>query len=375
MAALHCECARSGPTRYLTSIDQVDPLPNESAELLSAVTDRYGFRATQYYLGLINPDLPNDPIARLILPSLEELDFSGDLDPSNEAAMTLVPGLQHKYPETVLLLCSNVCAGLCRYCFRKRLFMDATHEAAPDLDPALDYITGHPEITNVLLTGGDPLMLDTGRLAYLLERLRAIPHVQIIRIGTKVPAFNPFRILDDPGLKSVLRAASRPDRRLYVMTHFDHPRELTEPAVQSIDCLLRAGVICANQCPLARGINDSSLVLAELFQRLAFCGCPPYYLFQMRPAAGNRPYQVPIVRGWQVFREALRRGSGLARRARYVMSHASGKLEILGLDDRFIYMRYHRAHLDLDRGRFLIFERNDEACWLDDLTPTIPGRW
>ena len=159
------------------------------------------------------------------------------------------------------------------------------------------------------------------------------------------------------------------------MTHFDHPRELTEPAVQSIDCLLRAGVICANQCPLARGINDSSLVLAELFQRLAFCGCPPYYLFQMRPAAGNRPYQVPIVRGWQVFREALRRGSGLARRARYVMSHASGKLEILGLDDRFIYMRYHRAHLDLDRGRFLIFERHDEACWLDDLTPTSPGRW
>jgi L-lysine 2,3-aminomutase len=153
------------------------------------------------------------------------------------------------------------------------------------------------------------------------------------------------------------------------MAHFDHPRELTDVAIEGIDCFIRNGVICVNQCPLIKGVNDDPEVLATLFRRLSFVGCPPYYLFQGRPAAGNAPYEVPIVPGWRIFSEALRHGSGLARRARYVMSHETGKIEILAVDDGHIYLRYHRAKHPALRGQFMIYERNDEAYWLDELEP------
>ena len=124
-----------------------------------------------------------------------------------------------------------------------------------------------------------------------------------------------------------------------------------------------------NQCPLIRGINDDAKVLATLFRRLSFIGCPPYYLFQGRPTAGNQPYQVPVVRGWEIFTEALRQGSGLARRARFVMSHETGKIEMLALDDKHVYLRYHHAKDPAMRGQFMIYNRNDNAFWLDELEP------
>ncbi len=125
--------------------------------------------------------------------------------------------------------------------------------------------------------------------------------------------------------------------------------------------------------PAHRGVNDDPDVLAELYQKLSWIGCPPYYLFQGRPTAGNEPYEVPIVRGWNIFREAMRRGSGLARRARFVMSHETGKIEILAVDDRHIYLRYHRARDPENRGRFMIYKRNDDAYWLDQLEPADPN--
>jgi len=123
------------------------------------------------------------------------------------------------------------------------------------------------------------------------------------------------------------------------------------------------------QCPLITGINDDPSVLSNLFRKLSWVGCPPYYLFQGRPTAGNAPYEVPIVRGWHIFREALRHGSGLARRARYVMSHESGKIEILAVDERYVYLRYLRAKDAANRGQFMIYQRNDQAYWFDQLEP------
>jgi L-lysine 2,3-aminomutase len=153
------------------------------------------------------------------------------------------------------------------------------------------------------------------------------------------------------------------------MAHFDHPRELTDVAVAGIDCFIRNGLICVNQCPLIKGVNDDSSVLAQLYRKLSFIGCPPYYLFQGRPTAGNEPYEVPIVRGWEIFNEAMRQGSGLARRAKFVMSHETGKVEILAVDATRIYLRYHRAKDSALRGKFMIYKRDDEAFWLDDLEP------
>jgi KamA family protein len=354
---------------YLTRLEQVFALSPEWRGELQPVADTFAFRATDYYLGLIDWNDPLDPIRQLIIPRTEELGGWGKLDPSNEAANTKGAGIQHKYPDTVVLLCTGVCAGLCRYCFRKRLFLHGNDETKLDISAAVDYISAHPEVTNVLLTGGDPLLLATSKLEALLAALRAIPHLKIIRIGTKIPAFNPYRVLDDQALQDAIGKYSTPQTRIYFMTHFDHPRELTEPAVECVDRLLRSGAICANQSPLIRGVNDDPAVLSDLYRRLSWIGCPPYYLFQMRPTLGNEPYSVPIVRGWEIFREALRYGSGLARRARFVMSHETGKIEILAVDGKRIYLRYQRAKNPSLRGRFLVYKRNDEARWLDDLEP------
>lgn len=359
--------------KYVKDLDKIPNIPPEEREKLKKVAEKYVFRANDYYLGLINWEDPADPIKQLIIPRVEELSDWGQLDASNEAAVTVAKGVQHKYPETVLLLCNEVCGAYCRYCFRKRLFMDENDEVTNDVSEGIRYIAEHPEVTNVLLTGGDPLLMSTRRITEILEKIRAIPHVKIIRIGSKMPAFDPWRILNDEALQDALRKYSEPRRRIYLMAHFDHPRELTDPAVEGIDCFIKCGVICVNQCPLIKGINDDPKVLSTMFRQLSWMGCPPYYLFQGRPTAGNEPYEVPIVRGWEIFREALRYGSGLARRPRYSMSHETGKIEILGVDAKHIYLRYHRAKDAALRGRFMVYKRNDDAFWLDQLEPVDVG--
>lgn len=355
--------------RYITRLEKLPQISPAERERLTPLVQRYAMRLNDYYLSLIDWTNPDDPIRRIVIPQVEELEPWGDLDASHEADYTVAPGTQHKYSHTALLLCNETCAGYCRYCFRKRLFMNDQHEARTDVQPGLRYIAEHPEITNVLLTGGDPLLLSTRRLREIIAALRDIPHVQIVRIGSKIPAFDPGRILNDPELLTVLSTFSTPEKRIYLMTHFDHPRELTTSAIRAIDALLRNGVICANQCPLIRGVNDDSNVLSTLFRRLSWIGCPPYYLFQGRPTAGNAPYRVPLVEAWEIFRATVRQGSGLAQRARFVMSHHTGKIEVVGVDEQRIYMRYHRAVRLADRGRFLIYLRNDNAYWLDELTP------
>ena len=361
--------AIDGPKRvkYVRKLEHIEQLSAEERDRLGPVASRYVFRANDYYLGLIDWDDPDDPIRQLIIPREEELIEWGKLDASNEESITVAHGAQHKYTDTVLLLCNEVCGAYCRYCFRKRLFMDENDEATNDVTEGLRYIAQHPEVTNVLLTGGDPLLMSTRRLVEIFEALRAIPHVQIVRIGSKMPAFDPYRVLRDPDLQAAFRKYSTPTRRIYLMAHFDHPRELTDLAIEGIDTCIRNGLICVNQCPLIRGVNDDPRVLAQLYAKLSYIGCPPYYLFQGRPTAGNEPYEIPLVEGWSIFQQALTRGSGLARRARYCMSHETGKVEVLGIDAEHVYLRYHQAKFPDDLGRFFVCRRNDDAYWLDQL--------
>ncbi|MCZ7582035.1 MAG: radical SAM protein [Deltaproteobacteria bacterium] len=360
---------RPAKIRYISKIDKIPQIPPEDREALRAVERRFAFRITDYYLSLIDWTDPKDPIRQLIIPRREELSGWGELDASNEKAVTVAHGCQHKYPDTALLLCNEVCGAYCRYCFRKRLFMNGNDEATLDVSEGLRYIAEHPEITNVLLTGGDPLLMAPKKLLEIVARVRRIPHVNIIRIGSKMPAFNPWVILDHPELLEGLSRWSTPEKRVYLMMHFDHPRELTEPALEAIDRVVKAGIIPVNQCPMIKGVNDNVDTLVELFRKLSFAGCPPYYIFQGRPTKGNEPYELPIVRGFKLFDQARRRVSGLAARARMAMSHESGKIEILGVDNDHIYLRYHRAKRPENRGRFMIFKRNDQAYWLDQLEP------
>ena len=354
------------PMKYLTKIDQLEQLgPDEKAEL-KKVTEHFAFRSNEYYLSLIDWDDPDDPIRRLIIPDLQELDEWGRLDPSDEKSYSIMPGLEHKYNSTALFLVSNVCEGICRYCFRKRVFINPRSECLQNLPAAIEYITEHEEITNVLLTGGDPLMLKPSKLEDIIRRLREIEHVKVIRIGTRVPAFNPYRIINEPALLEMIEKYSTDRKKIYVMTHFVHPRELTDQAIKAVDLLQRAGSIIANQTPLIRGINDDPEVMAELVANLSFVGVVPYYIFQCRPAVGNRAYTVPIEEGYEIVEQTKALVSGLAKRFRFVMSHSTGKIEVIGKSDGFVYFKYHRAADDAESGRFLTFKSNPDAYWLDD---------
>lgn len=352
--------------KYITEISELKKLKPAHRKVAKKVVEKYSFRSNDYYLSLINWDDPDDPIKRLIIPDVDEINDWGELDPSNEEKYTIIQGLEHKYDSTALLLVSDVCAGICRYCFRKRIFLDEEKEKVQDLNKALDYIKEHKEITNVLLTGGDALILSTNRLKEIINKLWEIEHVKIIRLGSKIPAFNPYRIIDDPKLLTMLANNIFPARKIYVMTHFNHPRELTKEAIKAINLLKEAGVLMANQTPIIRGINDSSKTLARLFKKLSFVGVPPYYVFQCRPAVGNKEYSVPIEEAYDIFEKAKARTSGLAKRASYVMSHASGKIEIVGKDAQNMYFKYRRAFNNADSGKFMVLARNPKAYWFDD---------
>lgn len=354
------------PVRYLIDPRDLSAYTHDGLEGAALVSQRFAFRANDYYLGLVDWSDPADPLRRLIVPDERELDDFGELDASDEAANTQLRGLQHKYSDTAVLLVTDQCAGFCRYCFRKRLFLPGSREANRDLGPGLAYVAAHPEITDVLLSGGDPLTLPTKRLAEILRAVSLIPHVRTIRIGTKTVAFNPYRILEDAELHEALRKTVE-RKRVWVMCHFDHPKELTPEAVRAVGLLRSLGAMCANQCPISAGVNDDADVLARLFQRCTETGCPQYYVFQCRPTAGNAPFAVPVVRGFSLVSEARSQLSGLSRRARFCMSHARGKIEVVGVDERHVFARYHRAKDPSEDGRMLVLRRDDGAHWLDDL--------
>lgn len=357
--------------KYITSIDQLDGLDEREKSRLKAVTEKFVFRTNEYYMSLVDWSDPNDPIRKLVVPDKSELEEWGRLDASHEADYTVVPGLEHKYASTALLLVNDVCGAYCRFCFRKRLFMNDNDEVVKDVSEGLKYIREHPDISNVLLTGGDPLIMCTPKLEKIIAQLREIDHVKIIRIGTKMPAFNPMRITEDPSLLEMISRYSTAEKRIYIMAHFNHPVELTDVAVEGLGLLQSAGAIVVNQTPMIAGINDDPDVLSELFNKLSYIGVAPYYVFQCRPTLGNRKYSLPVERSYEIFERARMKSSGLAKRARLVMSHSTGKIEVVGMTETHIFFKYLRAHYDEDSSRFQVFERNPKAYWFDDYEDAV----
>jgi len=352
--------------KYLNKIEDIEGLSGDQQGQLSQVTEKYRFRSNDYYLSLIDWSDPCDPIRRIIVPDLCELKEWGNLDPSDEQGITVLPGVEHKYSSTVVLLVVNVCGGICRYCFRKRVFVKDHSKVLTDLPAAVEYINQHKEITNVLMTGGDPLILATSKLEKIVDAVGPIAHVKIIRWGTKMPAFNPHRIINDPRLLKLVGKCLDYGKQLYVMTHFIHINEITDVAIASVKALHNAGAVLCNQTPIIRGVNDNPQAMIDLFSKLSFAGVPPYYVFQCRPSSGNSGYAVPVEEGYRIFEQAKTKILGLAERARFTMSHESGKVEIVGMTAEHIYMKYHRAKDDKKSGSFLIFKRNPDAYWLDD---------
>lgn len=321
----------------------------------------------KYYLSLINKNDKNDPIRKMIIPSVEELDPSGSYDPSGEQENTKMPGLQHKYGETALILSTNRCAAYCRYCFRKRLVGLPTQEIIDQFNSAVKYIKKNKNISNVLISGGDPFALPTSILTQFLEKLSTIPHLQFIRFGSRIPVTFPDRILQDDKLLDLLKKYSRKERRIYVVTHFNHPNEITEKSINAIDKLINSNVTVNNQTVLLKGVNDNPDTLVELMNGLVNMGVIPYYVFQCRPVKRVKThFQVPLEKGYKIVEDAKRRLDGHAKRFRYIMSHRGGKIEIVGIIGDEIYLKYHQAKDKENIGRFFKKKLNKTACWLDD---------
>ncbi|WP_216828359.1 KamA family radical SAM protein [Alkalihalobacterium elongatum] len=352
--------------KYIMNIDKLEQIPKEEREKLKQITDKFVFRVNEYYLSLIDWNNPNDPIRKLVIPNENELDEYGRWDASDEDTNYAVPGCQHKYKTTALLICSEVCGAYCRYCFRKRLFRNDVKEAMSDVDPGLEYIANTPEINNVLLTGGDPLILATKKLRYILEKLRAIDHVKIIRIGSKLPVFNPMRIYEDEELLNLIREFSTPEKRIYIMAHINHPVEITDEARKGFQALHDAGAIVVNQTPVLRGINDDPVVLGELLDKLSWAGVTPYYFFVNRPVAGNKDFVLSLEEVYNIVEGAKARTSGLGKRVRLSMSHTSGKIEILAIENGKAYLKYHQSR-DNEYGKFMVLDCPKDAAWFDDL--------
>lgn len=363
--------------RNVKSLDELASLgflTSGEANRLMGVVARHPMSVTRYYLSLIDWDDPVDPIRKMAIPSAEEFSSLGLYDTSGETESTRLPGLQHKYPSTALILATNRCATYCRFCFRKRLVGLSSHEILRRLSDAVGYIRGHPEISNVLLSGGDPLVLPTCSIARMLEMLSRVDHLGFLRIGSRIPVVLPSRIVEDDGLLELLRRYSRAERRLYVVTHFNHPREITAQSIAAVDALLKTGVVVNNQTVLLNGVNDDPGVLAALLRELVSVGVNPYYVFQCRPVKRVKAsFQVPLARGHAIVEAARERLSGHGKRFKYVMSHRTGKIEIAGTADGWMYLKYHEATRPEDAGRLFRRRLVPGAGWLDDLGPPARG--
>ncbi len=355
--------------KYIHTVDELDnivALTKKERNDMEQVCETFPFRVNDYYLSLIDWKDDRDPLKKIVIPDPRELKGGGSLDPSSEKDYTKLPGVQHKYSQTGLLLLSDICGGICRFCFRKRLFVNKERETVKDICPGLEYIRTHREITNVLLTGGDPFSLETSHLEPILKELREIKHVNIIRIGSKMPAYNPYRFLNDPALMDILSRYSTLEKRIYVMAHYNHPREMTHQSMEAIAQLQQSGVVVVNQTPLLNEVNSDPGIFTDLFRKLSFAGISPYYVFQCRPSLGNRFFQIPVERSYEIIQQAWQRCSGLAKRARFVMSHATGKIEVVGKTATHVFMRYHQAAEPGDIGKTLVYRSNPMARWFDD---------
>jgi len=356
------------------NIHELKDLPNLSSfstskkKKLKKLVEKHPMSITKYYSSLIDWNDPEDPLKKLVVPSLGELSVKGSYDTSGEKKSTVMPGLQHKYKQTALIIATNRCAVYCRFCFRKRMVGLSNKEVISRFEKAMEYIREHKEIKNILITGGDPLVLPTKVIENLLENLSGINHLDFVRFGTRIPVVMPERITKDSELLRLFEKYSRKDRRIYIVTHFNHPREITEKSIEAVDSLLKSGVIINNQTVLMKGVNDKPEILAELMNKLVKIGVSPYYVFQCRPVKRVKAhFQVPLKQGYEIIEKAKAKMSGHSKRFKYMMSHETGKIEILGIKNNEIYFKYHQARNPKNLGKFFKRKLTPTAGWLDDL--------
>lgn len=272
---------------------------------LRQAVDNFEFRISPAMVDLIKS--PDDPIWRQYVPSVDELDIvDGIVDSLNEDADSPVPNITHRYPDRALFLVSPVCATYCRFCTRRRKVGDPEKIPMSQFESAFKYLEEHTEIRDVIMSGGDPLLLNDRRLDAILSRLRSIPHIQIIRIGSRVPCHLPERIT--PELCDTLKKY----HPLFINTHFNHPDELTPAAVKGLGMLADAGIPLGCQTVLLKGVNDNPDTMKELMHRLLLARVRPYYIYQCDQVAGAEHFRASVETGLEIMKALRGWTSGLA---------------------------------------------------------------
>lgn len=296
----------------ITTVDELSqyiPLSDTEKTQLKLVTLKYPLSITPYYLSLIDPRDPSDPIKTQAIPSFEEIALSdmGVEDPLAEHEDSAVPGLVHRYPDRVLMVLTNLCPMLCRHCTRKREWRHGVWvRTSEQIEAMLDYVRRHTEVRDVILSGGDPLTLSTQHLGKVISKLRQINHVEIIRIGSRFPVTLPQRI--DSELCDMLSEYGP----IWLNTHFNHYREITQESAAACDKLLRSGVPVNNQSVLLKGVNDSVEIQRKLCQGLLRIKVRPYYLYQCDEVQGTEHLRTPIETGLKIMEGLRGHTSGLA---------------------------------------------------------------
>lgn len=287
----------------ITTIDALKSVINLTDSEYSAINDEdkcLPMSITPYYATLLDRDNPNQPLRKAVIPTVDETYLSeGEFeDPLAEDEYSPVPGIVHRYPDRVLFLVTDFCSVYCRYCTRSRMVgrCKQQYNSVKQLDDAIAYIESNPNIRDVLLSGGDPLTMPEDRLEWILMKLKAIKHVEFIRIGTKVPAVLPQRVTDK--LVNMLKRY----HPLFISIHFTHPDELTPETKQACNRLADAGIPLGSQTVLLKGVNDNIDTLKSLFQGLLTCRVRPYYLYQCDPIKGSRHFRTSVNKGIEIIK-------------------------------------------------------------------------
>ena len=301
-----------GLKNSLKNIQSID----EISEIIKTA-DTYRFSSTPYYLSLINPENPDDPILKQLLPDKKELHdpVFRNPDPLHEEKYSPIPGLIHRYPDRVLLYTTDRCAVYCRYCTRKRKILE--EDPSVDLEPALEYIRSHARIKEVILSGGDPLFLSDRNLETILSELRKIKHLISIRIHTRMPVVLPMRITD-----RLIKIFEKNDP-VTMITHFNHANEITEETAECVKRLRKSGVMMLNQTVLLKDINDTPEDLEDLFLKLIKIGIKPYYLHQCDEVKGVSHFQTSMETGKEIMKRLWGNIPGIAV-PRYVIDLPEG---------------------------------------------------
>lgn len=301
------------------ALKEILAISDEETKAIEDVSKVYRFAISPYYLSLVDPEKKDCPIKKQSVPSILELSEKGELDPMDEEHTSPTKIITQRYPDRLIIKVTNVCGMFCRFCQRRRLIGEVDmHASLDDITDAIEYVKANSHIRDVLITGGDALMLSDEILEWILRSLRQIPHVEIIRIGTRAPVTLPQRITKE--LVDMLKKY----HPIYVNTHFNHPREITKESRRACEMLADAGVPLGNQMVLLNGVNNDKYIVRKLNQELLKLRVKPYYIFHPKRVKGTSHFWLTVEEGMEIIESLRGRTSGMAVPT-YIINAPKGK--------------------------------------------------